>query len=550
MQYDPTTRSSGASMRPIGWRLCSALALGLMAVASPHLFGRLDAATAAAGVQAPAGAKNDALVIERIRQADEYARRSGYVSALPSFHCRDYFQDPNWTRMVCGTVLFNSIGAERRWVRETEVRLPDSARVGDMFVAANDWAAARGFKGAFPSFQTQTRSGEERWVELILLKSDGIEFRDVRRQELGDARNEDWLQRFRQSFQYARRQGGDYVTAIPTGHEANYGSGVVYGTQLVRRKAAAWVDLPSIVYGFPDVYRGPQPGPRVARIGIAMAPSCRPPSNSYFCGGVLDPVGETSTGGRSVVTRITNLTGYRMKFWYADVWGTWRGGVLLDMGGSTTVVSGLPLAGTIYAVLDDGVYYNQPTGKTHPVEVEYFAPFEPVGAPRPYPTALRAPQPDRYYRIVSPANLVLDVEANACADGARVIAWPAHGGDNQAWRFRGTGRGSYVIENRASQRVLDIENVSTANGASAQQWARVSGGGNQEFIVEPVGNLFRIRAVHSRRVLDIRDRSALPGASLQQWDWLGGDNWNQQWRLEPIDDRPFAPPTPVTTTCG
>lgn len=512
----------------------------------------------------PAAASgDDAMLMERIRQADEYARGAGFVSGLPSFHCRDYYTDPNWTRMVCGTILFNTYGAERRWVPEAEFEPHDPARIGDRFSVASNWAAARGFRGAYPTFRVPPATMPPgRWVELVLLLPNATEFRDVPRKQLGDVRNEDWLKRFREAFQYALRQGPGWVTALPTGHEANYGAGVVYGTQLIRATGATWVDVPANVYGFDDVYIGPRGEQKSDSFNIEKKTSCQPPppapdSTEYFCGSTSDLDHRPAVPGKtprrdSLITRFTNLTSYRMKFWFFDWAGQLQGQATLNPGEPTNNFDDKPLTGTVYALLDDYVYYNEPAGKQHGVGFDWLPPFEVIGAPRARPAAMKAPSPLLYYRIVSPSNRVLDVEANTCAAGGRVLMWPANLGDNQSWRFKWTGSGSnYVIENKASGAVLDVEAVSTQRGAFLHQWPRIAGAGNQEFSVDPLGNgSFRIRAVHSGKVLDVVNRSRGAGARVQQWDWLGGtDNWHQQWRLEPINDSSLLFGTLERRTC-
>jgi hypothetical protein len=135
---------------------------------------------------------------------------------------------------------------------------------------------------------------------------------------------------------------------------------------------------------------------------------------------------------------------------------------------------------------------------------------------------LPGPLPGFYYRIVArQSNQVKEVIDGSQANGAKVTQKPVSGRDNQLWNFQPTGRGTYVIVNKASLKVLDVEGgpTATGNGARLQQWERIPNAPNQEFRVDALpGGLFRITAVHSNRVVDVEGRSTAEGANVQQWD--------------------------------
>ena len=78
-------------------------------------------------------------------------------------------------------------------------------------------------------------------------------------------------------------------------------------------------------------------------------------------------------------------------------------------------------------------------------------------------------------------------------------------------------------------RVLDVAGASTADGAPVIQWDW-HGGDNQLFEILPLedGHV-RLQARHSQKVLDVAGASAENGAPIIQWDWHGGDN--QRWVL-------------------
>jgi len=170
------------------------------------------------------------------------------------------------------------------------------------------------------------------------------------------------------------------------------------------------------------------------------------------------------------------------------------------------------------------------------------------GATNQSPPASNAamPLPLAYYRIVTFADKVLDVEGNACANGASVIQFSWHGEDNQRWRFDRQPDGTYIIVNKASQKVLDVTggpNALTA-GTKVQQWSNLKGS-NQRWRIEDLGQgQVRLIPVHSGQSLDVEGISPLDLARLQQWPWLGGPN--QKFKLELLQEDvvvPFARPT-------
>ncbi|MGK5556742.1 hypothetical protein ACSNOI_34550 [Actinomadura kijaniata] len=61
----------------------------------------------------------------------------------------------------------------------------------------------------------------------------------------------DWDRRFREANDYAHHHG--YATAWPNFHEADYGDGMVYGTQLVPDTTADFKDVPRDEYGVYDI---------------------------------------------------------------------------------------------------------------------------------------------------------------------------------------------------------------------------------------------------------------------------------------------------------
>ncbi|XXF76506.1 RICIN domain-containing protein [Myxococcaceae bacterium GXIMD 01537] len=118
----------------------------------------------------------------------------------------------------------------------------------------------------------------------------------------------------------------------------------------------------------------------------------------------------------------------------------------------------------------------------------------------------------------------LDVTGASMANGAQVIQWAYHGGENQQFSLDRLADGSYRFVARHSGKVLDVSGASMANGAPLIQWDW-HGGNNQRFLIEHQSDgRVRVVAKHSGKVLDITGSSGANGAQLIQWDWHGGDN--------------------------
>jgi hypothetical protein len=166
-----------------------------------------------------------------------------------------------------------------------------------------------------------------------------------------------------------------------------------------------------------------------------------------------------------------------------------------------------------------------------------------IGAAKPLAPASNpaTPLPLTYYRILTFAGRVLDVKGNACADGAPVIQFGWNGADNQRWRFDRQSDGTYVITNKASQKVLDVTGGPAAltAGTKVQQWSAL-GGSNQRWRIEDDGQgLVQLVAAHSGQVLDVEAVSASDLARIQQWPWLAGPN--QKFALDPMPADVYVP---------
>lgn len=137
---------------------------------------------------------------------------------------------------------------------------------------------------------------------------------------------------------------------------------------------------------------------------------------------------------------------------------------------------------------------------------------------------------------VMPARLIarhssqaMDVSGGSSANGAPLIQWPYHGGQNQLFRPDPMGDGYYRLVCLNTGKVADVAGGSMDNGAHIIQWDW-HGGANQLFRLESLSDgSVRIIAKHSGKVVDVHGASTANGAQLIQWDWHGGNN--QRWLM-------------------
>ncbi|GAB4001017.1 ricin-type beta-trefoil lectin domain protein [Glycomyces albus] len=123
----------------------------------------------------------------------------------------------------------------------------------------------------------------------------------------------------------------------------------------------------------------------------------------------------------------------------------------------------------------------------------------------------------------------VDVVSGSTDDGAEIIQYDCHGGDNQQWLLQDVGGGYYEIVSVASGKCIDVDGVSTANNARIIQWT-CNGGQNQQWELRDTGDgHVEIVARHSGKCLDVIDSSTANATRIQQYDCYGGAN--QEWSL-------------------
>ena len=96
--------------------------------------------------------------------------------------------------------------------------------------------------------------------------------------------------------------------------------------------------------------------------------------------------------------------------------------------------------------------------------------------------------------------------------------------------------GTYVVENKESQKVWDIalDGAQLEDGANLQQWEYV-GATNQQFeFLESEGGDYKIRSLLSAKFLDAAFGGVEPGTNIHQWSENNSDA--QVWSIFPVGD--------------
>jgi Lamin Tail Domain len=118
------------------------------------------------------------------------------------------------------------------------------------FRLVNDYAGQKGYFAGFPNFH-EADYGQGVVGGVHLLTSAVAEWRDVPRATYGVYHIEDVPALFRAAATYAASQG--YPGAFPNCHQQDYGSGVVYGTILMKPGMAEWRDVLRSDLGNPSI---------------------------------------------------------------------------------------------------------------------------------------------------------------------------------------------------------------------------------------------------------------------------------------------------------
>jgi hypothetical protein len=148
------------------------------------------------------------------------------------------------------------------------------------------------------------------------------------------------------------------------------------------------------------------------------------------------------------------------------------------------------------------------------------------------PLAYSGPQPGNYYSVIyKHSNKCQDVRGADGTNGADVIQWPCHGGDNQKLRLVDQGGGYYSLVYKHSGLCTDVYGGGTGAGQKVIQWP-CHGGDNQLFTLEDRGGgYYSFRYKHSGQCIDVYGGGTEDAANVIQWPCHGGDN--QSFRFEP-----------------
>jgi len=141
------------------------------------------------------------------------------------------------------------------------------------------------------------------------------------------------------------------------------------------------------------------------------------------------------------------------------------------------------------------------------------------------PGALVSNKREREVKIIAQhSQLVLDVEGGSSANGARIIQFPYHGGNNQRWKMTESDDGTVTFISKHSNKALDVEGASHEQSAKLIQWDH-HGGANQRFSLRRHDDTsFSIHAVHSLQVLDVEGASRESLARIIQYPFHGNGN--------------------------
>jgi hypothetical protein len=141
---------------------------------------------------------------------------------------------------------------------------------------------------------------------------------------------------------------------------------------------------------------------------------------------------------------------------------------------------------------------------------------------------------------------VLDGRAFATNDGAPVVQWGRHGGNNQQWRFIDAGDGYYRLQNRNSGKILDNNRWSKTAGTDMVQWSDLNRSNQQFKVAESSGGYVRLINRFSGLAVEVDSASKADGGKVvQYWDWGGS---NQQWQLVPVGSTGTAAGGGTTTS--
>lgn len=147
----------------------------------------------------------------------------------------------------------------------------------------------------------------------------------------------------------------------------------------------------------------------------------------------------------------------------------------------------------------------------------------------------------RYSIISRHSGLALEVSNGSTADGANVVQWEYHGGENQQFDVVNLGNGYHTIRPVHSGKSLDVWEWSRDPGGEIRQY-QFMGNYNQQWAIDSAGGDYHtISSRHSGLPLDVWVWSTSNGGDIRQWRATGAVN--QQWQFRAVDGNPGNPGT-------
>jgi len=143
-------------------------------------------------------------------------------------------------------------------------------------------------------------------------------------------------------------------------------------------------------------------------------------------------------------------------------------------------------------------------------------------------------RPARVYLIrAKQSGRCLDVYGGSSADGANIVQWSCHSGNNQRWALTLLNDGYYEVKSVLSGKCMEVAGASTSNGTGVNQ-STCTRANNQRWKFEVLtGGGNRVTAKHSGKVLDVTPDANLNGQKLRQWDWVNATN--QRFNLQRLE---------------
>jgi hypothetical protein len=112
-----------------------------------------------------------------------------------------------------------------------------------------------------------------------------------------------------------------------------------------------------------------------------------------------------------------------------------------------------------------------------------------------------------YYTLKTPAGNALDITGGSNAQGAALLLWKAHDGNNQKFLFTAINGGKNRIQGAQHRLSIDISGAAAGEGAAAIMWP-VHGAANQQFYLVPSGDgWLYVRASHGPYLAAASDSS-------------------------------------------